>query len=62
VVADLSSVFEVSSNRLGSLPFPRLTQTQRTAIAAPATGLHVYQTDGTEGVYVYKSTGWQLAY
>jgi len=32
------------------------------AIVSPAVGLHVYQTDATEGVYVYKSTGWAFAY
>lgn len=48
----------------GSMPFPRMTQAQRTAMGLDASyaGLHVYQTDGTEGVYVYKSTGWQFAY
>lgn len=45
-----------------SLPFPRMTSAQRTAIASPPIGGHVYQTDATEGVYVYKSTGWVLAY
>ena len=35
-----------------------MTETQRDAIGSPATGLLVYQTDGDEGVYIYKSFGW----
>lgn len=57
-----SSKLDIVSTTKGSLPFPRMTAAQRTAIAAPAIGLHVYQTDATEGVYVNKSTGWQFAY
>lgn len=52
-----SALFELSSNSKGFLP-PRMTQANRTAISSPATGLIVYQTDGTEGLYIYKSTGW----
>lgn len=52
---------DVSSTTSGFLP-PRMTQAQRVAIVSPAIGLHVYQTDATEGVYVYKSTGWTFAY
>ncbi|RAK64658.1 hypothetical protein [Hymenobacter edaphi] len=39
---------------------PRLTQAQRTAIAAPVpVGLLVYQTDGTPGFWYYEATaGW----
>ncbi len=59
---DASSIFQVDSTTKGSLPFPRMTSTERLAISSPAIGLHVYQTDGTEGVYVYKSTGWTFAY
>lgn len=55
-------VFDARSTTKGSLPFPRMTQAQRLAIASPTVGLHAYQTNGTEGVYVYKSTGWQFAY
>jgi hypothetical protein len=36
-----------------------MTEAQRTSISSPANGMHVYQTDGTEGVFVKKSTGWQ---
>jgi len=54
-----SSQLQVDSTTRGFLP-PRQTQAQRTAIASPAVGLVVYQTDGTEGLYVNKSTGWAL--
>ncbi|MCZ2442749.1 MAG: hypothetical protein LC101_03090 [Flavobacteriales bacterium] len=55
-------VLDVVSTTNGSLPFPRMTASQRTAISSPSVGTHVYQTDGTEGVYVYKSGGWAFAY
>lgn len=48
---------DVVSTTSGFLP-PRMTQAQREAISLPATGLMVYQTDGTEGLYIKKSTGW----
>ncbi len=35
-----------------------LNTTQRTAIATPATGLMVYQTDATAGFYFYNGTAW----
>jgi len=52
-----SAALDVTSTTQGFLP-PRMTQSQRLAISSPATGLMVYQTDGTEGWYGYKSTGW----
>jgi hypothetical protein len=57
-----AGILDVSSTTRGSLPFPRMTEAQRLAISTPAVGSMVYQTDGTEGVYVRKSTGWQFAY
>jgi hypothetical protein len=57
-----SSKLDVNSTTQGSNPFPRMTSTQRLAISSPAVGLHVYQTDVVEGVYVYKSGGWAFAY
>ena len=53
-----SAKVQIDSTTQGFLP-PRMTSAQRTAIATPATGLIVYQTDGTEGVYVYTSIGWK---
>jgi hypothetical protein len=38
---------------------PRQTQTQRNAIASPAEGLIVYQTDGVAGLYVYSGGSWK---
>ena len=58
-VNDASAQLQVESTTRGFLP-PRQTQAQRTAIASPAVGLVVFQTDATEGLYVYKSTGWAL--
>jgi hypothetical protein len=57
-----SAVLEVASTTKGFL-FPRMTETERGAIedpntGFPDTGLMVYQTDGDEGIYIYKSFGW----
>jgi hypothetical protein len=52
-----SAQLEMVSTTQGFLP-PRMTQTQRNAIASPAIGLEIYQTDATEGKYIYKSAGW----
>ena len=52
-----SAVFALNSTTTGFLP-PRMTQAQRNAIASPAIGLEIYQTDATEGKYIYKSSGW----
>ncbi|MGI4864361.1 MAG: hypothetical protein ACRYFZ_10605 [Janthinobacterium lividum] len=54
---DASAVLEVSSTTQGLLP-PRLTASQRAAIAAPATGLLVFQTDGSQGIYYYTGLAW----
>jgi hypothetical protein len=51
--------FESSSNLWKNKTFPnKMTNAQRTAISSPAVGLMVYCTDATEGLYIYKSTGW----
>ena len=51
-----SAVFELKSTTQGLL-LPRLTSVQRAAIASPAVGLVVFQTDGTPGVYYFDGTG-----
>ena len=35
-----------------------MTLAQKTAIASPATGLLVFQTDGTAGFYYFNGTAW----
>ena len=55
---DASAALEVRSTAQGLL-FPRLTSVQRGAIAAPAAGLLVFQTDNTPGVYYYDGTFWR---
>jgi hypothetical protein len=53
-----SAKVQIDSTSQGFLP-PRMTLAQRTAIATPVTGLIVYQTDGTEGLWVKTSTTWR---
>jgi uncharacterized protein (TIGR02145 family) len=57
--ADASAMLEVKSTEKGFLP-PRLTESQRDAIASPATGLWVWCTDcGDNGeMQVYNGTAW----
>jgi len=52
-----SAKLDVTSTDKGFLP-PRMTSSQRTAIVSPATGLMVYQTDGTSGLYYYNGSSW----
>jgi hypothetical protein len=54
-VPDNSAMLDIKSNVKGIL-IPRMTQTERTAISLPATGLLVYQTDATAGFYYNTST------
>lgn len=54
--ANSSAVLDIRSTTKGMLP-PRMTTAQRTAIASPATGLLVYDTD-TLTVWQYNGTGW----
>lgn len=52
-----SSLVDFTSTTKGFL-IPRMTAAQRAAISSPATGLQVYQTDGTTGVYYYTGSEW----
>lgn len=54
-----SAMLDIKSTSKGLLP-PRLTTAQRTAIASPADGLVVYDTD-TKSLWYYKGgTGWAV--
>jgi hypothetical protein len=50
-----SAMLDISSTAKGFLA-PRMTAVQRAAIISPATGLMVYQTDGTAGYYYNSGT------
>lgn len=50
-----SAQLDISSTSRGLL-IPRMTQAQRSAIAGPATGLLIYQTDHTSGYYYNAGT------
>lgn len=52
-----SSLLDVTSTTKGIL-VPRMNKTQRDAIASPATGLLIYQTNQTPGFYYYSGTAW----
>ncbi|MCP4045648.1 MAG: hypothetical protein GY732_06615, partial [Gammaproteobacteria bacterium] len=54
---DTSALLDVKSTTKGML-IPRMDSTQRVDISSPATGLLVYQTDGTDGFYFYNGTAW----
>ena len=55
ITPNASAKFEIASTDKGLL-IPRMTATQRTAIASPANGLLVFQTDGVIGFYVNTGT------
>lgn len=56
---DNSAVLDLKSTSKGLL-LPRMTEVQRNAIASPATGLMVYQTDGIPGFYHYDGAMWKI--
>jgi hypothetical protein len=58
--AHASAILDVSvtaGSKKGVL-VPRMTATERSAISSPATGLLVFQTDGTTGFYYYDGSTW----
>ena len=56
---DPSAILDIGGHEKGVL-LPRLTQTQRDLISAPAPGLMIYQTDAVPGLYIYIGSAWQL--
>ena len=54
---DASSILDLTATDRGLL-IPRMTTAQRDFIAAPATGLLVFQTDNTPGFYYYDGSAW----
>jgi len=55
--ANASAMLDVTSTTQGVL-VPRMTAAQKTAISSPATGLMIFQTDGTAGFYYYTGSVW----
>ena len=56
---NISSMLDVTSTTKGVL-IPRMLDTQKNAIATPATGLLIFQTNGTSGFYYYNGAAWSL--
>jgi hypothetical protein len=54
----VSAALEINSTT-GGILVPRMTSAQKGVIATPATGLLIYQTDGTVGFYYYDGSAWQ---
>ena len=54
---DASAALDITSTT-GGLLVPRMTETQRDAISPAATGLMIYQIDGTPGFYYYNGSVW----
>lgn len=54
---DPSSILHLNSTTAGLLA-PRLTAVQKFGIVNPATGLLIYQTDGTQGFWYYTGSAW----
>jgi len=57
ITPNASSILEVKSTTQGVL-IPRMTAAQRNAIASPATGLMIFQTNNTPGFYYYDGSAW----
>jgi len=54
---DASAILDLQSSSKGILT-PRMTEAQKNAVSSPATGLLIYQTNGTSGFYYYTGTAW----
>ena len=54
-----TSILDLTSTSKGLLA-PRMTASQKDAISSPATGLLIYQTDGTAGFYYYTGSAWVM--
>ena len=54
---DVSAALDITSTSSGLL-IPKMTQAQKNAIASPATGLLIYQTNATSGFYYYDGSVW----
>lgn len=52
-----SAILDINSTTKGMLA-PRMTKAQRDAIVTPATGLLIFQTNATPGLYIYSGTVW----
>lgn len=55
-----SAVLELADTTKGFLP-PRMSATRKNAIASPRSGLIIYQTDSTKGLYIFDGSsgiGW----
>ncbi len=57
---DSSAILDIRSTEKGLL-IPRMTALQRTAIAAPAAGLIVYQVDAPAGIWMYDGSKWKCS-
>jgi uncharacterized protein (TIGR02145 family) len=55
-----SAMLDIESTSKGIL-IPRMTSAEKLAIASPATGLLIYQIDGTQGFYCFDGTAWALS-
>ena len=55
--ANKSAILDVSSTSKGVL-IPRMTMTERNAIASPAESLLVFQTDNSPGYYYFDGVSW----